>query len=392
MDVPKTKDGEWIIMKICRVLVDMLIQLDPLLYGNMYTWEGNEKVMYIEMLKALYGMLRSSILYYKKFWVDIKSIGFVVNPYDPCVANHMIEGSQQTVTWHVDDLKSSHKKTKVNDDFTEWLTKKYASDSIGKLKVVRGKCHDYLAMVLDYNEPGVVKVDMVDYIKNMVKDFPEELTVEGAAYPWNESLFKVDPESPALEEFKKGEFHNFVYRALFMTKRAHPDLQPAIAFLTTHVKQPTEQDWFKLKKMMQFLKHTQAEVWSIGAEDINGINAQWHLDAAFAVHPNYKSHTGANLTFSRGSINSVSAKQKTNTQSSTEAELVMNDDIIAKVLWTRWFIEHQDLKVIDNVVYWDNKSTMKLEQNGKASCGKWTRHFNIKYFYITDLTLQRNHR
>ena len=28
---------------------------------------------------------------------------------------------------------------------------------------------------------------------------------------------------------------------------------------------------------------------------------------------------------------------------------------------------------------------MKLEQNGKASSGKRTRHFNIKYFYITDL-------
>jgi hypothetical protein len=33
----------------------------------------------------------------------------------------------------------------------------------------------------------------------------------------------------------------------------------------------------------------------------------------------------------------------------------------------------------------DNQSAMKLEQNGKASCGKRTRHFNIKYFYITDL-------
>jgi len=96
-----------------------------------------------------------------------------------------------------------------------------------------------------------------------------------------------------------------------MTKRARPDLQPAIAFLTTRVKQPTEQDWFKLKKMMRFLKPTQDEVRAIGAGDINGINAQWHLDAAFAVHPGYKSHTGANLTFGRGSINSISAKQKT---------------------------------------------------------------------------------
>ena len=38
-----------------------------------------------------------------------------------------------------------------------------------------------------------------------------------------------------------------------------------------------------------------------------------------------------------------------------------------------------------NVVYLENTSTMKLEQNGKESSGKRTRHFNIKYFYATDL-------
>jgi len=77
--------------------------------------------------------------------------------------------------------------------------------------------------------------------------------------------------------------------------------------------------------------------------------------------------------------------QKVNTQSSTEADLVSHNDILAKVLWTRWFLEHQGLKIIDNVVYRDNQSSMKLEQNGKANSGKRTRHFNIKYFYITDL-------
>ena len=60
-------------------------------------------------------------------------------------------------------------------------------------------------------------------------------------------------------------------------------------------------------------------------------------------------------------------------------------DIISKVLWTKLFIEAQGHKVTTNVIYRDNTSAMKLEANGKASSGKRTRHFNIKYFYITDL-------
>ena len=66
-------------------------------------------LLYIKMYKALYGLLRSALLFYKKLVGDLQKYGFKVNPYDPCVANAMINGSQMTVTWHVDDLKVSHK-------------------------------------------------------------------------------------------------------------------------------------------------------------------------------------------------------------------------------------------------------------------------------------------
>ena len=49
------------------------------------------------------------------------------------------------------------------------------------------------------------------------------------------------------------------------------------------------------------------------------------------------------------------------------------------------FIEYQEFQVKLNIIYQDNTSTMKLEKNGKASSGKRTRHFDIKYFYVTDL-------
>ena len=61
------------------------------------------------------------------------------------------------------------------------------------------------------------------------------------------------------------------------------------------------------------------------------------------------------------------------------------DDIISKVLWTKLFIEAQGFKVKMNIIYCGNQSSMKLEANGKASSGKQTCHFNIEYFYITDL-------
>jgi hypothetical protein len=58
----------------------MLLKIAPKVYKGYWTYEGKMKVLYIKMLKAIYGMLQSSLLYYKKLFKDIESIGFKVNP------------------------------------------------------------------------------------------------------------------------------------------------------------------------------------------------------------------------------------------------------------------------------------------------------------------------
>ena len=81
---------------------------------------------------------------------------------------------------------------------------------------------------------------------------------------------------------------------------------------------------------------------------------------------------------------SSSTKQKLNTNSSTETELVGVHDNVPNVLWTRMFLEAQGYNVAENVVFQDNKSAILLEKNGKASSSKRTKHINTRYFFITD--------
>ena len=258
-DVDKKEVGERIIMKIRGPLVDMLLELSYETYAPYVVYEDKNKILYVAMEKALYGMLQSSLLYYKKFRKDIESIGFVVNPYDPCVANRIVNGKQHTVTWHVDDLKSSHVHSTVNDEFLLWLKKMYASDEIGEIKVIRGHRHDYLAMTMDYSSPGVLKLDMTKYVKSMVDEFPNPLKETGM-YPWTNSLFNVDPKSKKLDNERASIFHTFVMKGMFLCKRARQDIQPGIAFLSTRTSAPTEQDWTKLVKLMVFLKVTQDQI------------------------------------------------------------------------------------------------------------------------------------
>ena len=102
-----------------------------------------------------------------------------------------------------------------------------------------------------------------------------------------------------------------------------------------------------------------------------------------------KSHTGSVFSMGYGAIIGGSTKQKVNSRSSTEAELNGVDDRISKVLWTKRFLEAQGIEIKLNIIYQDNTSTIKLAENGKASSGKRTRHFDIKLFYVTDLIDQR---
>jgi hypothetical protein len=116
---------------------------------------------------------------------------------------------------------------------------------------------------------------------------------------------------------------------------------------------------------------------------------RWWVDASYAVHPDLKSHTGATMTLGKGSVYSMSTRQKLNTRSSTEAELVGVNDAMSIILWTRHFLEAQGYKVEKNVVYQDNESAMLLEKNGRQSSGKRTRHLEVRYFFVTD-NINRN--
>ena len=264
IDVPNTflqtsmdevdEDGNQTIMRIRGALVDILCDIDPSCEECVVEEKGVH-TLYVHILKALYGLLVPSMLFYRKLSKDLVEAGFVINPHDPCVANKMVDGKQHTVCWHVDDLKSSHKDSRVNDAFAKWIEE--MCGTIGKVKVIQGKVYDYLGMILDYSVPGRVTIDVSDYVKAMIKEFPEEELVGPAPKsPWNDNLFKVDPNSLPLSVEKKELFHRVTAQGPFVTKRGRPDIAPSIAFKTTRVTCSTKEDWAKLRWLLMFLKAT----------------------------------------------------------------------------------------------------------------------------------------
>jgi hypothetical protein len=239
-------------------------------------------------------------------------------------------------------------------------------------------------MTLDYTVCGQVKITMLDYVDEILAAYnkaePKGGGTKTSAAP--DILFKVDEDCEKIAQAKAVEFHNLVAKNLYATKRARLDTCTAIAFLTTRVREPDKDDCTKLVHLMRYIRGTHTMLLVLSANG-SGI-LKWWVDASFAVHPNMGGHSGGGLSLGHGFPIVSSTKQKLNTRSSTETEIVGADDFMPVICWTRHFMKAQGYGVKDNVLFQDNKSSILWEKNGKASISKRTKHINIRYIFITD--------
>ena len=141
-----------------------------------------------------------------------------------------------------------------------------------------------------------------------------------AATPAADNLY-LDGRGKRLDARMSEMFHRMVAKGIFICKRGRPDIQPTIAALCTRVADAREGDWKRLIRLMRYLNGTKDLTLKLDANG-NMRVIKWYVDASFAVHSDFKSHTGAVMMFddSKGAVQSISRKQKLNTRSSTEAE------------------------------------------------------------------------
>ena len=371
-----------VIMVLKGDLADMMVQIAPETYRKyIATDKKGTRILYLKLQKALYGLMRASLLFYRKLRKELEGYGLGVNPYDPCVVNMMTKGGKQlTVAWDVDDLIVS-----CEDDFE--LTK-FSCYQVGniygtELSMHTGRKHDYLGVDMEFCEDGVLEVSMLKYLNNVIEDFPEIIRVR-AATPAHDKLFEIrdDEEAKKLNEEQALAFHHTVAQLLFMAMRARRDIQTAVAFLTTRVKNPDEDDWGKLKRVLKYLNGTRYLKLRLTVESMGML--KWYVDGSHNVHWDCKGHGGAVFTLGKGATSSYSRKVKSNTRSSTETELLTADMYMPEMLWSLHFIQSQGYEAECVGLYQDNISTQLLIKNGKMSNGKKTKHIKAKFFLIKD--------
>jgi hypothetical protein len=359
--------GRPVHIRISREEANILIRLRP----ELARYRLRDGALIMLLLKALYGCIQSARLLFEHVTTTLCKMGFLPNPYDPCVFNRDggQDGHQCTVCLYVDDLLITCRDQATVTAVIEQITGVYRAVTTSV-----GKQHEYLGMALDFTKRGVCEVSMDGYIKTVLEGYGGESMVTPAL----PTLFDIRDDRPLLGATQKQEFHTAVARLLYLAKRVRPDILTAVSFLATRVTAPIDDDMKKLERVLGYIKGTADMKMCLGFDPEMQMSA--YVDASYGVHSDRKGHTGGSLCLGKGSFGCKSVKQKIVSKSSTEAELVGVSDYISQVLWARNFLIEQGHPQDPTIIWQDNKSAIQLEMKG-VQASERTKHIEIRYFF-----------
>jgi hypothetical protein len=159
-----------------------------------------------------------------------------------------------------------------------------------------------------------------DYLGNVIKEFPEEITGTCTTLA-SDHLFKVREDRRKLSEELADAFHHTVYQLLFAENRVRRDIQTAVLFVTARVKAPDEDDWGKLVRVLKYINGMGYMKLILSADEMN-FTVHCYVDGSHQIHEDCRGQVGCLMMMGKGAAISSSNIMKCNTRSSTETEII----------------------------------------------------------------------
>ena len=133
-------------------MVNMLCKIDSGLKDKMIYTKNGQKFIFGKLNKSVYGTLLGAILLYEKMAVQLHEWNYIMNLYNACTFNKIVNGKQITVQFFMDKLHISCENMNTIDGLIKDLNNKFKTN-FRELVITKGKVHDYLGRcILCYSE------------------------------------------------------------------------------------------------------------------------------------------------------------------------------------------------------------------------------------------------
>jgi len=351
--------GTPVYIKCTSQLRDLILDL----YPEYKKYIGKVGVLYCKLLKALYGCVQASKLWYEKVRKFLERLGYVRGEVDLCVFRRVIGEKVYLLTLYVDDILLIAEKTEI-----ERMERAFQAE-FRWITMAVGNSHLYIGMKLTVDK-GYVVLDMRYYLQNLLEPFDNP---QVKVVPGNKETFSVEEAAEKLNLKKKTLFHSTVARLLYLSKRARPDIITVVGFLCTRVREPTVEDWEKLSKLLGYLKGTKGFVMRLKPNALFRVVV--YVDASFSAHPDGKSHNGVVVKVGGAPVFFGSKKQKCVSKSPTEAELVaLLDNIGFTELFAEFVAFVTNSEQMKPLIYQDSTSVITMVTEGGGITRSKTMH------------------
>jgi hypothetical protein len=220
-----------------------IIQFAKEMYPEFNEFIWKDACIYTVLLKAMYGFVQASALWYALIRSVIEEMGYTGGETDKCVFVKQVGDCLYILLLYVDDILA------VMDAEEAEKLRTRLEELFGTIQYEEGAKLTYLGMDVNIEDQGMT-IDMIFYVKQVL----EGETVEEFDSPGTKNMFIVASESKALEEDVRKSFHSKTAKLLFLAKCARPDILTVVTFLCTSVQNATEQDKDKLQRVLGYLK------------------------------------------------------------------------------------------------------------------------------------------
>jgi hypothetical protein len=360
-------------IRISREIADELCDMYPV-YKQ---YRQSDGTIIVRLIQALYGTVDAGRLWYDEFKGYLMSLGFTANAYESCIFNRKEKDETvTTILLYVDDGKMICSNEEVANEVVKHIESRY-----GEMKIQTGDVLNYLGCKFDYSEGKSVLITQRGHIDKLLRLIP---VTKSSSTPAAKDLLTINEDSKLLEESKRKSFHSAVYLAQFIAMRTRPDCLLTVNFLSTRCTKATEQDWYKLIRLVQYLKGTRDLGLKLSLSEDGKIILSSYIDASLGAHADGKGQSGLFSTLGKGSAMSKSSKQKINAKSAHETEIIALSDYINKIVWCRLMIAEQGFEIGPAVIYQDNKGVLEVCKRGQNGNSR-TKHIALRYNLVRDL-------
>jgi ribonuclease HI len=345
---------------------------------NKYVHEGK---LYVQLLRALYGLQQSAKLWYDKINESLIALGFQANPKDPCCYNIMVDGTQATLCMHVDDMLITHVSDRGCKAVENMIRQEWKN-----IRVKSGNDFVFLGMEISRLKDASVQVCASAYEDKIIegwsvcsgwKDMDKSCPTPATADLFDEEDEKDDS---FLNDHDKDNYHSYTAKALYLGKRTRCDILTVISVLAGRVREPRLSDLKRLDRVYRYLNGNRNLC--IVFKGNMKLCVEVYADVAFMARPGDRmSRTGCIVLVNGGVCATMSCWQKLITKSSTEAELIALTEAVAYALYFIEWLKFQRKDIPEVKIYQDNQSVLALLNSNHTGI-KSTKHLQVRYFFI----------